>query len=126
MTPPEPKPRVLVVDDNADAADTLASLLTLFDYEVAVAYSGADALALGDAFRPQCVILDVAMPQMDGCATARYMRQRTWGRQACIIALTAWGDDDTHVCTVQAGMDVHFTKPVKADALLAVLARVSA
>jgi CheY-like chemotaxis protein len=126
MTPPEPKPRVLVVDDNADAADTLAALLTIHDYTVSVAYSGTEALALGDAFHPQCVILDIAMPAMDGCETALRMRQRPWGRQAMIGALTARGDDDTRSRAVQAGMEFYFTKPVKAETLLAVLEHVRA
>ena len=126
MTQHERKPRVLVVDDNADAADTLAALLTIYDYSVSTAYSGAEALALGDALHPQCVILDIAMPAMDGCETALRMRQRPWGRQAVIGALTAWGDDDTQSNAVRVGMDFYFTKPVRAEALLAVLARVRA
>lgn len=126
MTLQETKPRVLVVDDNADAADTLASLLTIFDCAVNVAYSGVEALALGDVLRPQFVILDIAMPSMDGCETARRMRDRPWGRQACIGALTAWGDEQTRCCTADAGMDFHLIKPVSADALLRVLARVRA
>lgn len=126
MIPHETKPRVLVVDDNADAADTLAALLTIYDYTVSVAYSGAAALALGDALHPQCVILDIAMPAMDGCETALRMRQRAWGRQAFIGALTAWGDDDTQSCALRASMEFYFTKPVKAEALLAALARMRA
>lgn len=117
-----PKPRVLVVDDNADAADTLASLLGIFDCTVNVAYSGGEALALGDVIRPQLVILDIAMPNLDGCETARCIRERPWGRQAYIAALTAWGDDETRATTKQAGMDVHLTKPVSVDALLGVVA----
>lgn len=126
MTPHEPKLRVLIADDNADAADTMASLLSIYDYHVAVGYSGSDALALGDAFHPRAVILDISMPGMDGCETTRRIRQRTWGRSACIIALTAWGDDDTRMRAEMAGMDFYFTKPIKADALLEVLARVRA
>lgn len=121
MIPHEPKPRVLVVDDSADAADTLAALLTIYDYTVSVAYSGFDALTLADAIHPHYVILDIAMPAMDGCETALRMRQRAWGRQACIGALTAWGDDDTQARVQAAGMDFYLTKPVKADTLLAVL-----
>ena len=126
MTLQEPKPRVLVVDDNADAADTLASLLAIFDCTVNVAYSGAEALALGDVLRPEIVILDIAMPDMNGCETARRIRERPWGRQTAIVALSAWGDDATRCCTKEAGMNFHLTKPVTADVLLGVLAGVRA
>lgn len=121
MTLQEPKCRVLVVDDNVDGADTLASLLTMFDCTVSVAYSGIEALTLGDMVCPQLVILDIAMPGMDGCETARRMRERPWGRQACIAALTGWGDAEIRFCTVRAGIDVHLTKPVAADVLLGIL-----
>jgi len=126
MTLQEPKPRVLVVDDNTDAADTLASLLTIFDCTVNVAYSGAEALALGDVLRPQFVILDISMPDMNGCETARRMREQPWGRQACIGALSAWGDETTRCCTEVAGMDFHVVKPVTADVLLGLLANIRA
>lgn len=126
MTLPAPARRVLVVDDNADAADSLAALLTLFDCTVQVAYSGSEALALGELHRPQLVILDIAMPRMDGCETARRMRARPWGRQACIAALTACGDDELPCSTAEAGMDFHLTKPVSADVLLGILASVPA
>ena len=122
MTLQETNLRVLVVDDNADAADALASLLAIFDCTVNVAYSGIEALAVGEAICPQCVIIDVAMPRMDGCETARRMRERPWGEQACIAALTAWGGDDSRQRTVQAGMDFHLVKPVSAEVLLGVLA----
>lgn len=126
MTPQEPNFRVLVVDDNADAADTLASLLTIFDCTVHVAYSGVEALAVGDLLWPQLVFLDIGMPGMDGCETARRMRERPWGGQARIAALTGWGDDDRRCRAAQAVIDAHFTKPVTADALLRFLADVRA
>lgn len=118
----EPKRRVIVVDDNVDAADTVASLLTILNCSVKAAYSGGQAIALGDVFRPQFVILDIAMPGMDGCETARRIRQRPWGRQACIIALSAWDDQETRRRTAQAGMDVHLAKPITVEVLLNVLA----
>lgn len=121
MILPDPKPRVLVVDDNADAADSLASLLTMYGCAVEVAYSGIEALERGNVLHPQFVILDIAMPGMDGCETARRMRERRWGRQACIAALTAWGEDDIRYRSEQAGMDFHFIKPVPADVLLGIL-----
>lgn len=113
--------RVLVVDDNADAADVLATLLSLLNCTVQVAYAGSEALKLGELHRPQCVFLDVNMPQMDGCQTARRMRERRWGRLACIVALTANDDEDTRRRTMQAGMDHHLAKPVSTKTLLDIL-----
>lgn len=118
----EPKPCVLIVDDNADAADTLASLLTICGCTAHVAYSGIEALAIGDQLHPRFVILDIGMPRMDGCETARRMRERSWGRQACIAALTAWNDEDVRSRALAAGMDLYFVKPVTVDMLLGVLA----
>jgi len=122
----EPTPRVLVVDDNVDAADILATLLSVFDCTVQVAYSGSEALALGEALRPQLVILDLDMPGMDGCEAARRMREQSWGPHACIVALTAWSGGDIPCCIVEAGMDYHFTKPMRVDALVDILAALRA
>jgi CheY-like chemotaxis protein len=121
-----PRPRALVVDDNVDAADTLASLLGFFDWKVNVAYSGAEALVLGDVIRPQLVILDIVMPGLDGCETASRMRLRPWGQEATIIALTAWVDEMARDCTQQAGMNFLLTKPVAADLLLDILSTLRA
>lgn len=126
LPPHAPTLRVLVVDDNADAADILASLLAFFNCTVEVAYSGSEALVLGDAQHPQLVILDLGMPGMDGCETARRMRERPWGRQACIAALTAWSIDDAPCCSTQAGMDYHLTKPLRVAVLAEILARLRA
>lgn len=114
--------RVLIVDDNEDAADTLASLLLIFEHTAHVAYSGIEALAVGDMLRPQLVILDIAMPRMDGWETARLIRERPWGRLACIVALTAWDDDDSRRRTNKASMDFHLTKPLAVESLLGILA----
>lgn len=125
-TPDNARPRVLVVDDNPDAADTLASLLTIFDCAVSVSYSGAEALALGELIRPQLVILDVSMPNMDGCETAQRMRERSWGQSARFVALTAWGDDETRRNTRNAGIDFHLVKPVSIESVLGLLTGVAA
>lgn len=126
LPPHAPTPRVLVVDDNTDAADILATLLTLLGCTVQRAYSGSEALVLGDALRPQLVILDIAMPLMDGWETARRMRERPWGRQARISALTAWSADDMPRRAAQAGMDDHFVKPIRVDVLVDILASLRA
>lgn len=125
-TPDNAKPRVLIVDDNHDAADSLASLLTMFDCTVSVSYSGADALAVGDMLHPQLVILDVSMPQMDGCETAQRMRERAWGQEARFVAITAWGDEETRRSTSDAGIDFHLVKPVTIESVLGLLTNVGA
>lgn len=125
-SPDKARPRVLVVDDNPDAADTLASLLTIFDCTVSVCYSGAEAVEVGQHFLPQLVILDVAMPQMDGCETALRMRETGWGKEACFVALTAWGDDETRRNTRNAGIDFHLVKPVSIESVLGLLTNVRA
>lgn len=105
-----------------DAADTLALLLSTSKSDVAVAYSGPHALAQGEAFRPQLVFLDIGMPFMDGCETARRMRRQPWGPEAVIIALTAWSDEPTRQRVAQAGMDYHLVKPVPMARLLDIIA----
>lgn len=122
-TPSDPTPRVLIVDDNVDAADSLAALLGIYGYVAYVAYSGLEALAVGEVVQPQFVILDIAMPRMDGYEAARQMRERPWGRQARLVALTAWDDDDTRRSARQAGMELYFAKPVVFDELMGILAR---
>jgi CheY-like chemotaxis protein len=122
-TPRLTPPRVLIVDDNADAADTLGALLAHFECEVSVAYSGAEALALGEDIQAELVFLDIGMARMDGYETARRMRERPWGRHAMIVALTAWDDSHTRARVAGAGMDAHLTKPASLDRMLAMVAR---
>lgn len=116
------KLRVLVVDDNVDAANTLAELLGLYDCMVSVAYSGLEALVLGEVTHPDLVLLDISMPTMNGFQTAGQIRAQPWGERVRIVALTAWGDDHSRNSTRQDGMDFHLTKPVGMDELLGVLA----
>lgn len=125
MNTPQPTPpRVLIVDNNVDAADTLAVLLAHFQCDISVAYSGAEALAVGDDVQPELVFLDIGMPQMDGYEVARFMREKPWGRRAFIVALTAWSDSSTHDRIAQAGMDAHLVKPAPLERMLAMVARI--
>jgi CheY-like chemotaxis protein len=112
---------VLVVDDNRDAADTLQSLFQLEGYAASVAYGGAQALAAVDMAWPQLVVMDLGMPDMDGYAAARQIRQRAQGRDVLLIALTGWGQGEARARTEQAGFDHHLTKPVDFDAIAALL-----
>lgn len=112
---------VLVVDDNRDAADTLQSLFQLEGYAASVAYGGAQALAAVDMAWPQLVVMDLGMPDMDGYAAARQIRQRAQGRDVLLIALTGWGQGEARARTEQAGFDHHLTKPVDFAAIAALL-----
>lgn len=104
--------RILVVDDNEDAAESLAALLRLFGHEVDVALDGEQALTLAPEVRPDLVLLDLGMPRMDGHEVARRMRAAPWGGRMKIIALSGFGDDADRERSLEAGCDDHLVKPV--------------
>ena len=85
--------RILVADDNRDAAESLALVLRFSGYEVSIAFSGAEALEIGQRDRPRAAIIDIGMPGMSGHEVARRMRLEAWGRNAVLIALTGWGQE---------------------------------
>ncbi len=114
--------RVLVADDNEDAAATLSMLLTLSGNEVRTASDGAQAWAIAQDFEPQAVLLDIAMPGLDGHEVCRRVRATGWGRDALLIASSGWGQAEMRRESVDAGFDHHLVKPldyVAVDALLA-------
>lgn len=104
--------RILVVDDNADTATSLALLLELSGHEVESANDGIEALLVAERFRPQLVLMDLGMPRMDGYSTARQMRLSPWGDGVKLIALTGWGHAADRQRTHEAGFDAHLVKPV--------------
>jgi CheY-like chemotaxis protein len=112
--------RVLVVDDNADAADSVALMLQLYGAEVAVAYDGPTALDLMGTFSANIVLLDIGMPGMDGHETARLIRQQS-GSAPYLIALTGWSQDEDREQSLDAGFNLHLVKPVEVTELLAAL-----
>ncbi|MEZ5486956.1 MAG: PAS domain-containing protein [Steroidobacteraceae bacterium] len=114
--------RLLVVDDNHDAADSLAAMLRLAGHAVQVAYDGASAMALAETARPDVILLDLGMPQTSGYDVARWVRRQPWGSSLRLIALTGWGQTEDRRRTREAGFDHHLTKPVDPDQLIAVLA----
>jgi CheY-like chemotaxis protein len=114
--------RILVVDDNEDAAESLAALLRLFGHEVDVALDGEQALVLAPQRRPDVVLLDLGMPRMDGHEVARRMRAAPWGAPMKIVALSGFGDGDDRARSLEAGCDDHLVKPVSPADLEAVLA----
>jgi signal transduction histidine kinase/CheY-like chemotaxis protein len=115
--------RVLVADDNRDAADSLQRVLALFGHEVRVAYDGATALRIGAEFRPRVAVLDIAMPGSDGYEVARSMR-REQGTEVTLVALTGWGQESDRRRAMEAGFDYHLTKPVDPATLNEVLGQV--
>jgi two-component system, chemotaxis family, CheB/CheR fusion protein len=114
--------RVLIVDDNTDAARTLGMLVeTLGENEVHVANNGSDALRIAEERRPDIVLLDLKMPGMDGYEVARRLRSESWGRDLTLVAVTGWTLEDHKRRSRDAGFDRHLTKPADVDALAAVL-----
>ena len=122
MTTSEPILRVLCVDDNRDAADTLGVLLDVFGYQSRVCYDGDSALAAAEEFRPDAAILDLSMPGMSGDELGRRLRATAWGRTLPLVALTALSGDDARERTAAAGFDLHLVKPVNPDRLANILA----
>jgi signal transduction histidine kinase len=119
-----PRRRILVVDDNEDAAALIALLLKLAGQEVRTANDGASAIADAAAHRPDIVLLDLAMPRLNGYETAKRIRQEPWGRDIALVALSGWGQRRDRVRTAEAGFCAHLVKPVSESQLLAVLAEI--
>lgn len=113
--------RVLVVDDNRDAADSLSLLLQVWGYQAEVAYDGVAGLEAALESRPDCLILDITMPRMDGYALAREVRQSPDLREAKLIALTAMSSESHARRMREAGFDHHLVKPASPDELEALL-----
>jgi CheY-like chemotaxis protein len=118
--------RVLIVDDNRDAADSLRMLLELLGAEVAVAYDGAGAFDALAAQRPAVVLLDIGMPGMDGFEVARRIRRDPRYRDVTLIALTGWGQDDIRERARAQGFDHHLTKPADPGFLQDLLSSIDA
>ena len=106
-----PGVRVLVADDNRDAADTLCRILALYGYEVRAAYDGSAALQVCESFRPHAAVLDIGMPGQSGYDVARLLRSRS-GRDLKLVALSGWGSEADVQRAREAGFDQHLTKPV--------------
>ena len=118
--------RILVVDDNRDAADSLAALLGLAGATVEVAYDGPQALQVAERFRPKVAVLDLGMPGMNGLDLARRLREGDTDDECTLIALTGWGQASDRELTRSAGFSHHLTKPVDFDAMQSLLASLPA
>jgi PAS domain S-box-containing protein len=115
------RPHILVVDDNRDAAETLAVMLRSEGFPVAVAFDGDSAMAAFDNTHPTVVLLDMGLPDMNGTDVARHIRRQATGQSVHIIAVTGWGQDEDRERTRAAGVDVHLVKPVDPNDLLRLL-----
>lgn len=120
------KLRVLIADDNRDAADSLAMLLSMNDYEVWTVYGGRAAVSAAETFRPDVALLDIGMPQMDGYAAAKAIRQQRGGVNIYLVAVTGWGQQEDKRRALEAGFAAHLTKPVDPDLLRELLRGVAA
>jgi signal transduction histidine kinase/ActR/RegA family two-component response regulator len=114
--------RILVVDDNRDAASTLGMLLRITGNDVRTAHDGEEAVAAYDNFRPDVVLMDIGLPKLNGYQAAEQIRQRPWAKSAVLIALSGWGQDADRERSKQAGFDQHLVKPVDPQALMQMLA----
>jgi CheY-like chemotaxis protein len=118
---PQPKSRILVVDDNVDTARGMARLLALLGHEVTTAHDGPEAIEVARAQRPGVVLLDIGLPGMDGYAVAAKLRQDGCCRAAVFIAISGYGQDEDRRRSKEAGFDHHLVKPVDHNALLTLL-----
>jgi CheY-like chemotaxis protein len=114
--------RVLVVDDNRDAADSMGMLLRLKGNDVRTAHDGLEGVELAGTFRPELVLLDIGLPKLNGYDVARQIRRQPGGAEVVLVALTGWGQDEDRRRSQEAGFDLHVVKPVDLMALEQLLA----
>jgi DNA-binding response OmpR family regulator len=110
--------RILVVDDNRDAADSLGQLLVIPGNDVRVTYDGERALEVAAEFEPEVVLLDIGLPRLNGYETAQRIRERAGSRDLLLVALTGWGQEEARQRSREAGFDFHFVKPVDPTVLM--------
>jgi len=114
--------KVLVADDNKDAADALAMMLTMMGHDVVVAHHGLGALRLAAETRPEVAVLDISMPDLSGYEVARRLRSEPWAQRLLLIALTGFGQDDDKRRALESGFDRHLTKPIDTAYLCSIIA----
>jgi CheY-like chemotaxis protein len=107
-----PGRRVLVVDDNKDSAMTMAMTLKFLGNNVRTAHDGLGAVEAAEEFRPEVILMDVGMPKLNGYEATRRIRERAWGKEVVVIALTGWGQEGDRERSREAGCDGHLVKPV--------------
>jgi PAS domain S-box-containing protein len=122
MTTPR---RILVVDDNPDSATSLEKLLTMTGHEAKTAHDGLTAVTEAERFRPEVILLDIGLPRLNGYDACRLIRERAWGANMILIAVTGWGQEEDRRRSREAGFDGHLVKPVDLDELMRLLDDVS-
>ena len=115
--------RVLIADDNADAAESLAGILRSQGHEVYIAADGQQAIELAETYRPDIIFMDLGMPHVNGLQATRHIRGRPWGKLVFIAALTGWGQPGDRDRSRQAGVDLHLVKPIELGEIANVLTR---
>ena len=115
--------KILVADDNSDAATAMAEILGVIGHDVRTAVDGLEAIEVAERFRPDLILLDIGMPRVDGYEACRRIRQRAWGRDVPIYAVTGWGQASDRRKTREAGFNAHLVKPVSIDAINELIAR---
>lgn len=116
--------KILVVDDNADAAESLAALLSIGGHETRMAHDGRAAVTAAEQFNPDVVFLDIGMPVLDGHEAAKMIRQQPWGQKMVLVALTGWGQSEDRRRSKDAGFNHHLVKPADPNALAKLLASI--
>jgi CheY-like chemotaxis protein len=119
------KHRILIVDDNRDAATSLAMLLKLTGHETHVAHDGHDALEMAATLLPEVVLLDIGLPKLNGYDVCRRIREQPSGKNIVLVALTGWGHEDDRQKSKDAGFNAHLVKPVDHAALAKLLAELA-
>ncbi len=109
--------RILVADDNSDAASSLGMLLEMMGHEVCIVHNGVEAVAKASTFGPDIILLDLGMPQLNGYEACSRIRAQPSNKGTLIVALTGWTQDDKKQRSQQAGFDLHLIKPVELPAL---------
>lgn len=117
--------RILVVDDNPDAALSLAMMLSIMGHETRTAHDGESAVEAAESFLPEVVLLDIGLPKLNGYEVAQRIRQHAWGASMFLIAVTGWGQDEDRQRASEVGLNVHMVKPVEAAALERLLAELA-
>ena len=116
------KRRVLIVDDNRDAAESLAAMVALLGGEARTAHDGPGGVEAAASFRPDVILLDIGLPGLDGYEACRRIRAAPWGKEICLVALTGWGNDRDRERAADAGFNLHLMKPADPIALKQYLA----
>jgi CheY-like chemotaxis protein len=118
--------RILVVDDNKDAADTLSQLLASMDQDICTVYDGVAAVAAAKTFQPEVVLLDIGMPEMSGYEVARALHAENSSAKPVMVAITGWGQGADRQQALDAGFHHHFVKPMSEEHLRILLVRIAA